>query len=138
MGASEKSSTDGSAESDSASSGMERRSHFDEHNDKEEEIGLEKISTETKQEQQPPTNGSALVPTKSLRSLHSHRSYPASDGYTCFAEDNERPNKSTGNTDGGPFLVQWDGDADPMNPRSMSKFRRWIIVLIVSSSSLCV
>lgn len=117
---------------------MERGSQFNEDNEEEKEIRLEKKSAEGKKQQQASANGSALVPTKSLRSLHSHRSYPASDGYTCFAEDDERPSKSTGDTDGEPFLVGWDGDADPMNPRSMSKLRRWIIVLIVSSSSLCV
>ncbi|TKA61537.1 hypothetical protein B0A49_08178 [Cryomyces minteri] len=36
------------------------------------------------------------------------------------------------------FEVKWDGDNDPMNPRSKSKLHKWIIVLIVSSSSLCV
>ncbi|MCJ1395277.1 hypothetical protein MMC18_008161 [Xylographa bjoerkii] len=36
------------------------------------------------------------------------------------------------------FEVGWDGDDDPMNPRSMSTGRKWLIVLIVSSSSLCV
>ncbi|MCJ1474179.1 hypothetical protein MMC13_002837 [Lambiella insularis] len=33
--------------------------------------------------------------------------------------------------------VTWDGDDDPMNPRSMTTARKWLIV-IVSSSSLCV
>ena len=36
------------------------------------------------------------------------------------------------------FEVHWDGDNDPMNPRSMSKARKWVIVLIVSATSLCV
>ncbi|KAG9577133.1 MFS general substrate transporter, partial [Aureobasidium melanogenum] len=31
-----------------------------------------------------------------------------------------------------------DGDDDPMNPRSMAYARKWIIVIIVSASSLCV
>lgn len=38
-----------------------------------------------------------------------------------------------------PFEVHWDGgDRDPMNPRSRSKARKWVVVLIVSASSLCV
>ncbi|CAD0087715.1 unnamed protein product [Aureobasidium vineae] len=36
------------------------------------------------------------------------------------------------------FEVTWDGDDDPMNPRSMPYVRKWIIVIIVSASSLCV
>lgn len=38
-----------------------------------------------------------------------------------------------------PFDVKWDnGDNDPMNPRSMSHARKWLVVIIVSASSLCV
>ena len=36
------------------------------------------------------------------------------------------------------LVVTWDGDYDPMNPRSMGIARKWLIVLIVSTSSLCV
>lgn len=35
-------------------------------------------------------------------------------------------------------MVTWEGDDDPMNPRSMSKARKWLVVIIVSASSLCV
>ena len=34
------------------------------------------------------------------------------------------------------FEVQWDGDSDPSNPRGRTQ--KWLIVLIVSASSLCV
>ncbi|KAH7120528.1 major facilitator superfamily domain-containing protein [Dactylonectria macrodidyma] len=38
-----------------------------------------------------------------------------------------------------PFLVAWDcGDKDPMNPRSMSKARKWVAVIVVSLASFCV
>ena len=38
-----------------------------------------------------------------------------------------------------PFEVVWDGgDNDPMNPRSMPKWRKWVIVGITSFGSLCV
>lgn len=43
-----------------------------------------------------------------------------------------------GGTDEKEFEVAWDGDDDPMNPRSMAYARKWVIVLIVSASSLCV
>jgi hypothetical protein len=38
-----------------------------------------------------------------------------------------------------PFEVHWDGgDNDLMNPRSLSMARKWVVVLIVSASSMCV
>jgi hypothetical protein len=76
--------------------------------------------------------------TKSLRLTKSHRSYGGEDGYSCFQED-DSPNNADGDTADEPFLVHWDGgDADPLNPRSMTNARRWAITLIVSASSLCV
>jgi hypothetical protein len=78
---------------------------------------------------------------RSLRTTRSHHSRAGGDGYTCFdAEpDNDRPNNSnSGVVTEQPYLVTWDGDADPENPRSMSNLRRWTIVLICSASSLCV
>lgn len=79
--------------------------------------------------------------SRSLRTTRSHQSRAGGDGYTCFdAEPGiARPNNSKpGVVTEQPYLVTWDGDADPLNPRSMSKLRRWIIVLICSASSLCV
>lgn len=79
---------------------------------------------------------------KSLRTIRSHHSRAGADGYTLNDQD-EKPNNSSGTTGGDttddPYLVRWEGgDADPMNPRSMTTLRRWCIVLIVSASSLCV
>ena len=76
-----------------------------------------------------------------LQQVYSHRSYAAGDGYTCFGEDEERPNIPVGGIAADAekrFEVTWDGDDDPMNPRSMPKLRRWLIVLVVSASSVCV
>jgi hypothetical protein len=37
------------------------------------------------------------------------------------------------------YQVRWDnGDEDPMNPRSMTLLRKWVVVSTVSASSLCV
>lgn len=36
------------------------------------------------------------------------------------------------------FIVAWDGEDDPMNPRSMKKSRKWVIVVIICTSSFCV
>lgn len=75
---------------------------------------------------------------KSLRSIKSHQSRAGADGYTLNNED-EKPNNSSDTPADDPYLVKWEGgDADPMNPRSMTTLRRWCIVLIVSASSLCV
>jgi hypothetical protein len=35
------------------------------------------------------------------------------------------------------FLVTWSGKDDPENPRNLSKWRKWVIVLIVASVALC-
>lgn len=40
-------------------------------------------------------------------------------------------------TERHPYEVQWDGgDSDPMNPRSMSYARKWLIVFVVSLGGL--
>jgi hypothetical protein len=36
------------------------------------------------------------------------------------------------------FEVRWDGGEREMNPRSLGLGRKWIVVLIVSASSMCV
>ena len=74
-----------------------------------------------------------------LTQTRSHRSVAGGDGYTVFSEDDDDDRRRDGDTAPREFVVTWEGgDSDPMNPRSMSKLRRWLIVLIVSSSSLCV
>ncbi|KAF2837454.1 MFS general substrate transporter [Patellaria atrata CBS 101060] len=67
------------------------------------------------------------------------RSYAGGDGYTHFPQDDDdRVGDSCERGSEKEFEVGWDGDSDPMNPRSMSKLRRWSIVVVVSLSSLCV
>jgi hypothetical protein len=58
----------------------------------------------------------------------------------------DSPSESSGGVEGGkhageadPYEVHCEGgDDDPLNPMSMSKARKWVIVVIVSASSLCV
>ena len=52
----------------------------------------------------------------------------------------ERPAEDVGTKKTSPesFEVQWDGDDDPMNPRRMPTWRKWMITLTVSVSSMCV
>lgn len=34
--------------------------------------------------------------------------------------------------------VSFDGDQDPMSPRSMPRIRKWIVVIVVCTGTLCV
>lgn len=59
------------------------------------------------------------------------------NGYGVSDKDDGDITPGSGSAE--PFLVKWDGgDDDPKSPRSFSKVRKWIIVLIVSMASLCV
>ncbi len=77
--------------------------------------------------------------TRSGRSLVS-----GADFYTCSSGDEEQQQRQTPSGEGSPadpektFEVQWDGDNDPMNPRSMPKGKKWLIVIVVSISAICV
>jgi hypothetical protein len=78
--------------------------------------------------------------SNSIRSMSRTRS---NNGYGCddMDEDTEVGGdvEAAGAQDKDPFEVRWDdGDNDPMNPRNMSMARKWVVVLIVSASSLCV
>lgn len=126
---------------DMTSIDSEKKEDFNGIIEEEKAIGLDDIENNKTKGQQLPAgeHPERLRQTKSLRSIQSHRSYAAGDGYTCFSEPDEQPNISgSGAVEADPFLVTWDGDSDPMNPRSMTKLRRWTIVLIVAASSLCV
>lgn len=77
--------------------------------------------------------------TRSLRTVSRTRSH---NGYGC--DDHEDEGASAGIEAGAPvekdpFEIHWeDGENDPMNPRSLPYWRKMIVVLIVSASSLCV
>lgn len=54
---------------------------------------------------------------------------------------NEDQNLSDQTTEHGTqeiITVSWDGDKDPLCPRSMSTLRKWFIVSIACVGSLCV
>lgn len=36
------------------------------------------------------------------------------------------------------FLVEWDGDNDPLNPRTFSAARKWFYVAVVAIGSMMV
>lgn len=81
--------------------------------------------------------------SRSSRSLE--RACSITDGYSHHAVDNDRlqePGEQEAPppppTVGEEFVVQWDGPGDPGNPRTMSKGRKWMIVLVMSVGSACV
>lgn len=69
-------------------------------------------------------------------------------GHETFFKDEadakETPSGGSGSGSAGgeahpkEFEVHWDGDDDPMNPRNMKTWRKWIVVLTVCMSSVCV
>jgi hypothetical protein len=74
------------------------------------------------------------------------RYHGGQDGFCVFSDDEGEDGPALDDeeaitrtmTELGALEVKWDGDADPRNPRSFGKARKWIIVLVVSVSSLCV
>jgi hypothetical protein len=80
-------------------------------------------------------NGNAEPKPQSLRQIRSNRSYGGEDGYSCHRGScDEESNAQT--ADEAQFTVKFSGDDDPDSPRSISKFRKWIIVLIMAGSAL--
>lgn len=116
--------------------------------DEEKVIGLDGAEHPApKQEKTEPrgracSRGRPSQENRSLRRVESHHSRAGADGYTWHYdgdESNSRPDRAkAGVVTPEPYLVSFDGDADPENPRSMSLLRRWTIVLICAASSLCV
>lgn len=86
------------------------------------------------------SNSRARGGSLSLRSISRTRSH---NGYGCDDND-EDTTEGEGDVEGGavekdPFEVRWEnGDNDPLNPRSLTLARKWLVVIIVSASSLCV
>ncbi|KAG4410754.1 hypothetical protein IFR04_016109 [Cadophora malorum] len=61
------------------------------------------------------------------------------NGYGCDDNEDSGQDVEAGVSEKDPFDVIWEGgDSDPLNPRSMTLARKWLVVLIVSASSLCV
>ncbi|KAF9876270.1 bicyclomycin resistance [Colletotrichum karsti] len=76
--------------------------------------------------------------TRSLRQSRSLSRTRSQNGYGVdeYEASDDSPQRQP---EKDPFEVGFDGgDSDPMCPRSMSKFRKWLIVCIVSCASFCV
>ncbi|KAJ5375182.1 hypothetical protein N7517_007188 [Penicillium concentricum] len=70
--------------------------------------------------------------SKSVKSLE--RSWSLNDGVSVGGHE---VNETAVPNDDAAYTVGWE-ENDPMNPRNMSKARRWLVVIIISMGSLCV
>jgi hypothetical protein len=75
---------------------------------------------------------------QTLHKVRSERSYGGEDGYSCFREEVQDPEAGPEDDEEKRFEVKFDGDNDPLNPRNRRKSQKWIIVMIMASSALCV
>lgn len=93
--------------------------------------------------------GNPLVtPTSRLAAtvLTPTTSYCDGHGFACNVSKEPEPElerKSDDDPENGKseekhFEVKWDGPDDPMDPKNMSRARKWMVVVIVSSGSTCV
>lgn len=101
-----------------------------EHEDDAQEF--EAIRTPRRQ-----TAPSGLRPLQEVRSRSSARSHKSYDGYTVDRDDDEKDTSDPSNPE-RKFEVAFDGEKDPFNPRNRPIWRKWLVVIIVANSSLCV
>jgi hypothetical protein len=105
---------------------------------------VEKISTDEGtlgQESNRPTFSPIRLETPQVTRTRSRASGNLSrcqsqNGYSCNPhQESEDDNQ----LDKDPFEVGWEnGDSDPWCPRKFVQVKKWMIVFIVSSASLCV
>lgn len=84
-----------------------------------------------------PTGLGFNLSQKEGRVPKSSRTFGDGYGFRYFGDD-ERHSDEFDQRPKTEYDVNWDGENDPMHPRSMSKARKWLIVWIVSFSSACV
>lgn len=112
----------------------------------------------SKDEEQPPTQFKSItkrmlsqpntpqnLSRTTTRASHQSRYHGGDDGYSVFNNDelDDSGEPCEGEHDEPDeivaYEVNWEGgDSDPMSPRSFGHVRKWIIVLVLSASSLCV
>ncbi|KAK2014201.1 major facilitator superfamily transporter [Colletotrichum eremochloae] len=89
------------------------------------------------------TGARSSTPTRSSRRSPSLSRPRSHNGYSCddyeHTDDSPQREGEAAEKRSDPYEVAFDGgDSDPMCPRSMGKFRKWLIVSIVSCASFCV
>ncbi|KAL8731690.1 MAG: hypothetical protein Q9181_004225 [Wetmoreana brouardii] len=128
-----------------ATGGSDDGDHSDEQSDRLfQPIEIPSAHKERPQSKSTKGNRDMKRTASSATRLQHSRSFGDGHGFTCFS-DNEKHAEGARNTnhdrdaEKDEFEVRWDeGGTDYENPRSMSRLRKWSIVLIVSSSSTCV
>ena len=85
-----------------------------------------------------PRTNLAMEPVETSESHDRHPSISRAGDTGFDTKDEDLGDIELNETGEKQYEVQWDGDLDPDNPKSMHKARKWLIVLIVSSCSLCV
>jgi hypothetical protein len=126
----------GAASEESDSSPVESTDPTGQHmTDKESDRASQESATDicsnTGDLEQERTNGTRHSRPTTLRS---YRSYGDGHGHVIGRDEEDQIPEEHDIA----FKVEWDGDKDPANPKSMSLFRKWVIVLNVSFASLCV
>lgn len=71
-----------------------------------------------------------------LRNAHVDTDGETRSGVQDNGDDEHENTDAAGETD--EHEVVFDGDTDPMSPKNRSTLQKWFIVLILSSSSVCV
>ncbi len=134
----------GSGQSDSSLATSEQSSNSAPNDQKPT---TQTLSHRKRSEEEEVPIGAVAVPDSSPKrgiegasaSLQRSRSYGNGYGCTTFNEDEETTKDAEkGQDPNKQFEVRFDGDSDPINPRSFSKTRKWLIVTIVSAGSTCV
>ena len=89
--------------------------------------------------------GAQLTPAVSRKSkaashLSHSRSYVDGHGhYSRHEDDLDEPENRDDNAEEKDYIeVKWDGDEDPLNPRNMRTWRKWVVVFTLAFGSLCV
>ncbi len=89
--------------------------------------------------------GTQLTPAVSRKSKtgsHLSRSRSYVDGHSYYSrheDEQEEPENGGNSADEKDYTeVKWDGDDDPLNPRNMRTWRKWVVVFTLAFGSLCV
>jgi hypothetical protein len=64
------------------------------------------------------------------------RDVPFSDGHS--ASDHTQVSRMHSTIDHDIHDVSFDGDGDPMSPKTLPLVRKWVIVIIVCTGTMCV
>ena len=72
--------------------------------------------------------------------LENTRSYGDGHGYTFFVKDGNDDDTEAQSPSGvvREWEVKFEGEEDEMNPKNMSKGRKWAVTVVVSAGSTCV